>query len=133
MVARLHRCKVCRNVLPLVESARLDVDSRIERGDNLAAYDVIGEVCNQLADIRRELAVTLVEDADALDRLRELERLKPAYGVEPIIHGGREAGEKTQETAGLEAGGKECRRIGTCKGACPRATVGQRGGRKATC
>jgi hypothetical protein len=121
-------------VLPLAESMRMPIERRLDLGDNLAAYDVIVEGRDRLTAILPELGVVLVDDPAALDRLRELERLKPRYGSEPIIAGGRQPGEQVnQETAGSEASGKECRRNGTCKGACPRATVGQRGGRSEAC
>lgn len=112
----------------------MPIEKRLTLGDNLAAYDVIVEARDRLTAVLPQLGVALIDDAVALDRLRELERLKPAYGSAPIIAGGRQAGEQVnQETAGSDAGGKECRRIGTCKGACPRATVGQRGGRSEAC
>lgn len=112
----------------------MPIERRLDLGDNLAAYDVIVDGRDRLTAILPELGVVLVDDPDALARLREIERLKPRYGSEPIIAGGRQAGEQVnQETAGLEASGKECRRIGTCNGACPRAMGGQRGGGTKAC
>jgi len=127
MVGRLHRCKDCRSVLPLADAMRMPIEKRLTLGDNLAAYDVIVEARDRLTALLPQLGLALIDDAVALDRLRELERLKPVYGSAPIIAGGRQAGEQVnQETAGSEASGKECRRTGTCAGACPRATGGQR-------
>lgn len=101
-------------MLPLVDSMRMPIEKRLTLGDNLAAYDVVVEARDRLTAILPQLGVVLIDDADALDRLRELERLKPVYGTAPIIHGGREAGETVnKETAGLDASGKDPQRSGS--------------------
>lgn len=111
----------------MTESASMELDRRIDRGDTLAAYDVMVECREAIAALLPELGVTLIDDANALDRLRDLERLKPAFGTRPIIEGGRQAGERvTQETAATDRGGRERTRSAAKEGAVPGATAGKR-------
>lgn len=114
----------------MVDAVRMAVEDRIKAGDNLVAYDLIADTRDTLAGILPQLGVVLIEDANALERLRELERLKPVYGSEPVIDGGRQAGDvvNQQETAATECSGTERRRTAACHGKCPRATAGGRAG-----
>lgn len=130
MVEQLARARWCRNVLPIVDAMRMTAEDRIVAGDNLVAYDLIADARDTLARILPQLGVALIEDANALERLRELERLKPLHGSESVVDGGRQAGERltTQETGCTDAGGKDRQRNAGCKGTCPRARVGGRAG-----
>lgn len=128
---RVADCEPCRSVVPLCESVHMDLDQRIGCADRLVVHDVLIEARHQLDAVLEQLGQVLVDDADALLRLRELEALKPLYGIEPVIHGGREAGDVvTQETAATDRSGTERQRNAACQGRCPRATAGQRAGRK---
>lgn len=130
---RLELCKACRSAVPLHESARMSLAQRIAYGDSIVAYDVIADLREQLGEMLEPLSSVMTDDGDALARLRDLEVLKPLYGIEPVIAGGRQAGDiVSQETAPTDRCGKERQRNAACVGACPRATAGQRAGRK-TC
>lgn len=128
---RLADCRIATVVVPMCEAVHLSIDQRVARGDTLVAYDVIVEASESLGTVLDRLGMVLVDDADAMARLRELAIEKPRHGCQPVIHGGREAGDiVTQETAATDRGGKERRTDAACGGACPRATAGNRAGRK---
>lgn len=134
MVRRLIASRWHRRVLPIADAVRMTVEARIEACDNLVAYDVIADARDTLAALLPQLGMALVQDADALERIRELAGLKEIHGTEPVIHGGRERGEiVNKETAATDRSGQERRRIAACAGTCPRAMAGQRAGRQRSC
>lgn len=128
---RLEDCKSCRSVVPLGESVHLSIAQRIDRGDVLVAHDIIVEAREELGHVLDQLDAVTADDPEALARLRDLELLKPLYGIEPLIAGRREAGDiVSQETAAKDRSGRDRHRNAGCGGTCPRATAGQRAGRK---
>lgn len=128
---RLEDCKACRSVVPLHESFRMTIAQRIASGDLLVAHDVIVEAREELGHVLEELSAVMSDTPDAMARLRDIELLKPHYGMEPVVVGLRHAGDiVSQETAGTDASGRERQRNAACAGGCPRATAGQRAGRK---
>lgn len=108
----------------------MSLGQRIMAGDNTAAYDVIANTVAVLAEILPQLEAAMVDAPGTLQRRRELAALKPLFGTESVIDGGRQAGDivTNQETAASECSGMDRRRIAGCAGRCPRATAGQRAG-----
>jgi len=130
LVEQLGRARWCRDVLPIADAARMTAEARIVAGDNLVAYDLIADAHQALAAILPALGMVLTDDPEAMERLRMLHTLKPLHGSEPVIDGGRQAGDvvTNQETGCTDAVGKDRHRNAGCKGACPRAKAGKRAG-----
>lgn len=82
----------------------MSLDERIAACDREAIYDAIVECCEQLDDVRRRLGKLLVDDAETLDRLAEIKKLRRWHGEPPI--------RRKTDAAGSDASGREPQRSG---------------------
>lgn len=72
----------CTKRLGVAEVEDLSIDRRIDAGDREAIYDAVVEAREQLDDLREQIGQLLVENADTLDRLAQLQAAKRKYGSE---------------------------------------------------